>query len=298
MKNWDDMRHVLAVARGNGLSGAARALGVNHSTVSRRIAAFEERLGARLFDRRPDGYLPTEAGAQAVAAAESMERIFTDLETGIAASDLRATGKLVVTAPLMIVMGPFATALADFRERYPEIELRVIATNDLLNLHRREADVAIRATDTPDEGLFGVRLSEQRAAIYAAPSYLRRMRAVLEGPRATAKLDWIGRNEEDSPPADVASLFPSARVTARFDDKLAMMAAAKAGMGLVRLPCFHGDPDPALERVPDTPLSRYPDKWVLTHPALKNTVRVRLFLSMAAEVARRMRPLFMGSGRQ
>lgn len=294
MENWDDLRFVLAVARGGGVTGAARALGVNHSTVSRRVAAIETRLGARLFDRLPTGYRATEAGHAAIAAAEEMEQAALVLDRGVAARDHRPSGVITVTAPLMIVMGPFTRVLAGFRRDYPEIEVRVLATNDLLNLHRREADVALRATDEPEESLFGLRLSEQRAAIYAAPDYLAAQGAALSGPMADAALDWIGFNEQETPPDYVLARYPKARMSMRLDDKLGIMTAAKAGMGACRLPCFQGDSDPGLVRMPGFPLYRYPDKWILTHPDLKRVERIRIFMRAAAAAVRRMRPLFMG----
>ncbi|HIC80102.1 MAG TPA: LysR family transcriptional regulator [Kiloniellaceae bacterium] len=294
MDDWDDLRFVLAVCRGGGLTGAARALGVNHSTVSRRIAALEDRLGARLFDRLPSGYRPTAAGEEALVAAEAMERSAADLNRTVAARDRRPSGALTVTAPLMIVMGPFAEILADFRKAYPEIEVRVRATTDLLNLHRREADVALRASDAPDESLFGLKLGEQRAALYASRAYLAARAAVMAEAPGEAEVDWIGRTGQDRPPPEVTARFPKARTSICLDDKLGAVAAMRAGLGLCRLPCFQGDRDPALRRLPGFPLSRYPDKWVLTHPDLARVERVRLFMRFAAEAVKRHRPLFMG----
>ncbi|WP_299620420.1 LysR family transcriptional regulator [Pelagibius sp.] len=294
MHDWDDLRYVLAVCRGGGVTGAARALGVNHSTVSRRITALEERLGARLFDRLPTGYRPTAAGEDAFIAAEEMERSAALFGRAVASRDRRPSGVVTVTAPLMIVMGPFAKALAGFRETYPEIEVRVLATTDLLNLHRREADVALRATDAPDESLFGLRLCEQRAALYASRGYLERRAAAIAEAPGDLPIDWIGRNDQERPPPEVTAVFPKARTSVCMDDKLAAMAAVRAGLGLCRLPCFQGDSEPELRRVPGFPLVPYPDKWVLTHPDLAKVERVRLFMRFAAEAIKPMRPLFMG----
>lgn len=288
MDEWDDLRFVLAVARGGGLSGAARRLGVNHSTVSRRISGLEARLGVRLFDRLPSGHRPTEAGQDAIAAAERMEAAATEMAISLTGRDSALRGAVTLTAPLMILLGPFAEVLAAFRAAHPGIEVRLAATNDLLNLHRREADIAIRATDMPDDGLFGMRLTEQRAAIYAAPGYLDRQ--AQEG----LPLDWIGNPRESAPPADVLGRFPGARIAARADDKLAALAAARAGIGACRLPCFQGDTDPALVRVPGFPLYRYPDKWILTHSDLRDVARVRAVMRFAADAVRARRALFMG----
>ncbi len=294
MMDWDDLRFVLAVHRHGGVSGAARSLAVNHSTVSRRIAGLEARLGVRFFDRLPGGYAATEAGFEAVAAAEEMERSVLALDRTVASRDHRPGGLVTVTAPLMVVMGPFAEALAGFRQRYPEIEVRILATNDLLNLHRREADLAIRATDAPDESLFGLRVVEQRAAVYAAAGYLDRHGEALAENPAEAELEWIGGRDQTAPPPEVLAIYPRCRVVLRTDDKLAALAAAKAGLGLCRLPCFCGDREAQLRRVPGLGLARYPDKWLLTHQDLANVERIRLFMRFAAQAIRPQRPLFMG----
>ncbi len=294
MMDWDDLRFVLAVQRGGGVSGAARTLNVNHSTVSRRIATLEKSIGVRLFDRLPSGYAPTEAGLEAVSAAEAMERSVLSLDRSVAARDRQPSGLVTVTAPLMVVMGPIIQSLPAFRSRYPEIEVRVLATSDLLNLHRRECDLAFRATDTPDEDLFGLRLTEQRAAFYAARDYLEHFGPALVENPAEVPLEWIGNRDQEAPPPEVTAVFPRSRVTLRFDDKLAALAAMKAGLGACRLPCFWGDRDETLWRVPGLGLSRYRSKWLLTHQDLANVERIRLFMRFAAEAIRPLRPLFMG----
>lgn len=288
VKDWDDLRHVLAVIRNGGLSGAAASLGVNHSTVSRRIAALEQRMGVQLFNRSPDGYEPTQAGLEAFAIAEEMEKAAVALETRILDRDTRPSGHLSITAPLMLVLGPLAPVLADFRTTYPEIDLTVVSSNEVLNLHRREADVAIRATDAPEETLFGTRLTSQSAAVFATPAYLE---GLDKGRRA---LDWIGFEGQEAPPPEIMDRFPNSGLAMRFDEKLGMLAAAKTGAGVVRLPCYYGDLDPDLVRVPDLPMIRYQDFWALTHPGLRNTVRVRLFLRAVQAGFKPLRPLFMG----
>jgi DNA-binding transcriptional LysR family regulator len=294
MMDWDDLRFVLAVQRGGGVSGAARALNVNHSTVSRRISALEKRIGVRLFDRLPSGYAPTEAGQEAVAAAQDMELTVLALDRTVAARDNRPSGTVTVTAPLMIIMGPFMDALVGFRQRHPQIDVQIRATNDLLSLERRESDVAIRASDAPDESLFGLRVTEQRAAAYASPDYLARHREALAERPAEAELEWLGHLDQTAPPTQVTAVYPRTRLALPTNDKLAALAAAKAGLGICRLPCFWGDRDPGLRRVPGLPLARYPDKWLLTHPDLASVERIRLFMRFATEAIRPLRPLFMG----
>lgn len=144
MLDWNDLRFVLETARNGGTSGAARVLGVNHATVARRISAAEAALGERLFDRLPSGYVPTEAGLEAVRTAEAMARLDSELDLKIAARDDRIKGRLRVTAPQLLIQRLLGDILADFVASYPEVDLELVATNDPLNLAQREADVAIR----------------------------------------------------------------------------------------------------------------------------------------------------------
>lgn len=296
MTDWDDLRIVLAVSRAGGLSAAARLLGVNHATISRRVAKLEDSLGVQLFVRQPDGLVPTEAGQRVAATAEAMEDARRELDQALETRDRDLSGRLVVTAPLLVLVGPFARVFASFRTRFPDIELDFVTGTGLLDLHRREADVAIRAVDAPEEDLWGRRLTEVRAAIYCTSDYHERAHALVQRDGPLAPLEWIGFIGQAHPPEEIINRFPNAFIAARFNDKPAMIGAARAGMGLVRLPCFIGDLEPGLMRFPDLPLHRYADIWALTHPSLKRVERVRRFIQECAAEARRMRPLFLGEG--
>ncbi len=293
--DWSNLSFVLAAARHGGLSGAAGALGVNHATVSRRIAAAETDLGVRLFDRLPTGLRPTKDGLAAIATAEAIEARVMELDTAIAASDERMEGPLVATAPQLVIEMHLAGVFAAFSRTYPAIDLTVLASNETLNLHRREADVAVRVADAPEPSLFGARATDQRRAWYGAAAYVAGLpggEAAPDGP-VTANcvgFTWWG----DSIPADVTHRFGHARLAGRFDDMVALRAAVQAGMGLSRMPCFLGDPDPQLVRVPGLKLEPYAAIWVLTHPDMRGVVRVRRFMQFVTEAIRRRRPLYMG----
>ena len=185
MLDWNDLRFVLETARNGGTSGAARVLGVNHATVARRISAAEAALGERLFDRLPSGYVPTEAGLEAVRTAEAMAQLDSELDLKIAARDDRIKGRLRVTAPQLLIQRVLGDILADFVASYPEVDLELVATNDPLNLAQREADVAIRFSHDPPEALVGRRFIEQKGAVYATPDF------VARDPGGEAPLDWV-----------------------------------------------------------------------------------------------------------
>lgn len=294
MKNWDDLRIVLAVARHGGLSSAASALKVSHTTLSRRITALETTAGVRLFDRLPGGFRPTGAGRQAVQAAEVMEEAALALYRQTARQDQDLAGDITLALPLMLASGPMAAMFDAFGQEYPDIRLNVLCSNDLISLHRRDADLVVRVTSMADQNLFGLKLTEMQAAVYASPAYLHDHRDMLALPPGQQHLHWIGFPDQDGPAMEIHATHPGLRQVIGLDDKIAMQAAARAGMGLVRLPCYAGDRDDQLCRVPGFGQYAYPDLWLLTHQDLKQVARIRVLMRYLSARVRRMRPLFMG----
>ena len=288
MLDWNDLRFVLETARNGGTSGAARVLGVNHATVARRITAAEEALGERLFDRLPSGYVPTEAGREAVRTAEAMERLDSELDLKIAARDDRIKGRLRVTAPQLFIQRVRGGILAEFTEAYPEVDLELVATNDTLNLAQREADVAIRFSKDPPETLVGRRFMDQKGAVYATPELIARD---LGG---EAPLDWVKFAHWPGPPAEIKAVRPNLRVRLTVDDMAAAIGAVRAGIGATRMACFLGDTDPALVRVPGMPRFDYLPLWLLTHADLRHVPRIRTFMDFTAARLGKLRPVFEG----
>ncbi len=288
MLDWNDLRYVLETARQGGISGAARVLGVNHATVARRITAAEQALGARLFDRLSTGYVPTEAGRDAMRAADAMERTGAQLERRIGARDAAVAGKLTVTAPQLLIERVLGPALRGFLDAHPGVELHLLATNDILNLSRREADVAIRISDSPAPNLVGRRVCEQRAAVYATPDLIAR------DPGGAAPLDWIRFSSWPGPPREIREIRPNLNVRLSVDDMMAAVGAARAGIGATRMACFLGETDPLLQRAPGLPAFAYAPVWVLTHPDLRDVPRNRAFVDFIAVHLRRMARLFEG----
>ena len=295
MDNWDDLKFVLAIAKAGTLSAASRHLGVTHSTVSRRLSALEANMGSRLFERLAEGLKPTSAGLEAVDSARRIEAELHDLDTRITARDTTLEGPLRVTAAQLMFQAGLADIIADFAAQNPQIEVSMNAANEILSLRRREADVAVRVSDRPDEGLFGRLATGQRRGFYASQAFLRRHDEALnaaEGPAAIpcVAFKWWGK----LPPREIRARFPNAYTAVVSDDMIAVHSAVRAGMGIGRLPCFLGDPDPELARVPGFELMRYFDIWVLTHPDLKNVERIRRFVRFAADGLKAKSGLFMG----
>ncbi|MER2268818.1 LysR family transcriptional regulator, partial [Methylobacterium oxalidis] len=157
--DWDDLRYVLAVARAGSLAGAARALGVNHTTVLRRLGAYEARIGARLFERLPSGYVPTAAGEAMVKELVEIDAAIHDTERRAAGQDQRITGTVRLSTTDTLMASVLPPALAQVRAEHPSIMLEVSTANRFAVLTRREADIAVRPTASPPETLVGRRIA-------------------------------------------------------------------------------------------------------------------------------------------
>ena len=296
MENWEDLRYVLAVGRSGGLSAAARVLGVNHSTVSRRIAAIENNIGTLLFDRLPRGLLATTAGQDLIRTAARIETEILSAGLRVAAQNEALEGELRITAPQALILEHLAADVAEFTRANPRIEVSLLMANELLNLHRREADVAIRISSAPSETLFGRVITHQQSAQYASRTYIAKHMAALESRIHDAPLDaicFILRETKVAP--EILKRFPNARISIRLNDMMAILSAVKADMGLIRMPCVVGDGDPDLARVPGFPLLPYHDVWILTHPDLKNVVRIKRFMEFIARAFKSRTDAYMGT---
>jgi DNA-binding transcriptional LysR family regulator len=291
--DWDDLRFVLAVGRTRTLSAAARHLGVNHTTVLRRIRQIETGLGVGLFERHRDGYTPTAAGGEAIALGERLEGQIDGLERELAGRDARPAGTLRVTTTDTLLVGVLGPPLAAFCGAHPAIALEITATNPMLSLSKREADVAIRPAASPPETLVGRRLCTIASAAYGADTY-------LEGAPPAGDLGahrWIGADDSLAHLASARWLrtnLPSVQPVLRLNTLLGMAEAARAGVGLALLPCFLGDAAPELRRLgpPLDPLAT--QLWLLTHRDLRHVARVHVFMECMDRALRPMHALFEG----
>lgn len=272
LANWDDLRVFLAVARAGSLSSAARSLGVNHSTVFRRITGLEEMLGVRLFERLPTGYALTPAGEEALGIVERMAADVATLDRTVTGQDLRLSGTVRITATDMLALWLLPEHLRQFRALHPGIEVEIVVGNEALNLSRRETDIALRIGNTPPETLVGRRVGRLAFAVYAATG-LERL-DVDPGHN-----EWIGFGSSHGPLSrNLARWWPGMRQVYRTNSIVAAVAAARARIGLAALPCVIADRDPGLVRVAPFPEDFALDLWLLTHEDLRNTARIRALL--------------------
>lgn len=290
--DWQDLRYVLAVADARSLASAARALGVNHTTVLRRVNGFEQRLGLRLFDRLPTGYALTGGGEELLATARTMAATVTALERRLAGQDLRLEGTLRVTTTDTLMASVLPPLIARFRLAHPGILIEVATANALANLTRRDADVAIRPASDPPEALVGRRISGIAFALYAAAGVPPRGYA-----EDLASQVWIAPDDSLASSTIarwMRSHVPQATIALRADSLVVMRNAALAGLGIAALPCYLGDPTPGLVRIGGPITAMATDLWVLTHEDLRRTGRVSAFTEFMATARGAERDLLEG----
>lgn len=274
--NWDDLRIFLAVARIGSLSGAARNLGVQHSTVSRRLQHLEASLGVRLLDKKRSGYELTAAGEDLRESALRMEREVLNVDGTLQGLDANLRGTLRVTTVGNIASSFLMPMLSRFSSQYPEITVELSVSNADVSLPEREADIAIRVTSTPAETLIGKKIGTIASAVYGSRDYLERMRAQNETPK------WIGVNCCDYHIKWTRRLSGDESFNFRVDEPLITHESVRQGLGLAVLPCHMGDRDPELRRYMDPPPEMDVDLWLLYHRDLKRTERVHVFRDFIA----------------
>ena len=283
--SWDEMCLVHAIADAGTLSGAARALRVSHPTAFRRLNRLERKLGVRFFDRARDGYIATAAAEEVAALVRLLRSEVLAVERRIAGRDLRPSGTLRITTTDTLLFGWLSPGLREFRSAYPDIQLDLVVSNDVFSLSRREADMAVRPGRKPDESLVGRRIATIAQAVYMAKT----LATKADDVEAMASMDWIGPDESMTYPAydrwlEQEGLVERCRI--RVNTVYGMLSAARAGIGLSVLPCYLGENDEQLSRMGGAIPSMATDLWVLTHPDLRKTERIRIFMDHVARFAK------------
>ncbi|HEX6260725.1 MAG TPA: LysR family transcriptional regulator [Woeseiaceae bacterium] len=276
--DWDHLRFFLAVTGSGSLAGAARALGVNHSTVFRRINAFEAELGARLFERLPEGYALTALGEAVLEEARHVDEAVAALTRSAAGGDYRLTGDIRMTTAPNLATGFVAPALARFRERYPDIRVEIAVSDSDYDLARREADLALRAAAAPPRYLVGRRIVSMPWFAFGGRQYVKKSGPVSSSAAGLSRHALIGADQafRRLPAFDwLHRQFPREQFVATANDLNTMAALAAAGVGICILPadqCGKG-----LERLFKLEPPFMSDLWLLTHADLRKVARIKAF---------------------
>lgn len=269
--DWEDVRFFVALAEHGSLSATARALHVNHATVSRRVAALEGRLGRSLFDRRAQGYALTldgravldEARAMAEAAAGLIQRLET--EAG-------ASGVVRLTTVRALADHFLIDRLDGFHRRHPDLDLEILIDARVMSLARREADIALRLGRPRDSDLLARRVGRIAFAFYAAPAI---RKALVRGQSPY----MIGYDDDSDFVAEAKWLdqhFRDRRFAFRSNGQTSQAAAARAGFGVALLPRYLGRADPGLVEVDFGALPPEREIWILVRRDLARVPRVRI----------------------
>lgn len=275
--NWDNLRFVLAVANQGSIAAAARELGVNRSTVLRRIAAFQENLNCRIFEQTATGYALTPQAERMIDAARDVENTLFDMQREIVGSELRLAGELRVTTTDSLMVSIFGPVLASFQRLHPEIVVDVLITNNVLDLNRRDADVAVRPTNVIDRGLVGHKIRALPFGLFASHDYAEsvagcdwrdyRWVGVESAVRATALGKWLD------------TTVPDDRVCSRSDSFVAIRVVLENGLGVGVLPRFLGESSPHLRLVEGPSVEVLTTGlWAITHEGLVRSARVSAFV--------------------
>jgi DNA-binding transcriptional LysR family regulator len=286
---WDDFRLVKAVADARGMPGASSRLGVNQSTVFRRLGQVEAAIGSTLFERHRAGYVLTPVGEEMVALARRFDTDITAFSRRIAGQEIAPEGDLLVTTNDSLLVHLLTPLFAKFQLTYPGMRLEIVVANQALNLSKRDADVAIRASDKPPENLVGRRVAKIAWALYGRASDFPNPRGI--DPAKLAERRWVslGDNLLSLKAArHVRQHVPMERNIYRVSAVLGLAEAVEAGIGIGHLPCFVADARPNLIRLASPEPELAADLWLLTHRDLRQSARVRALLDfLGSEIAKK-----------
>lgn len=286
--DWEDLRFALALARHGSLSAAARALRVNHATVSRRVERLQAAIGQLLFDRRKEGYRLTDTGEMVLDQLTRMdEAVLSMLSLPMTVED---GGLVRLTAARVLADGFLIDRLGELRQRLPTTDIEVIGESRVISLARREADIAVRLGQPKDSELVGRKIGMIGYGFYASSSYLADLAA--GGP-----LQFVGFDPDSDFVAEASWLkreFPGQRIAFRSNSQTAQAAAARAGFGIALLPHYLALDDPELLAAPIEAETPTREVWMLMRADLAGKPRIRAVAEEIAELFSREKELLAG----
>jgi len=280
--DWNSLKVFLAIVRRGSLSGAANDLVVNHSTIFRRLNAFEEKIGGKLFERINNGYELTALGHELLGLAQNIENSFDGIERHIVGKDFQPKGVVKITAPNNIAYRYLPRYISDFNVKYPEIRVELLVSNQEFNMSNRQADIAVRATSSPPEHLIGRQVSTLNWSVFAGKKYKDKFglpndmeelinHSLIGATGALCRLPafiWLDKHFAN-------------QVITRCDDLTAMSYFVESGQGLAFLP--EDQCRPELIRLFAVQESKPSNLWLLTHPDLRNVERIKLVMKYLTE---------------
>jgi len=269
--DWDLVQVFLAAYDSGSATAAAKTLGINQSTASRRLAALEEELGSKLFDRTPEGLLPTELGARLRPQAESMAAAADALARLADGYDQSVSGRVRLATAEGMAVHLLLPQLHELRAKHPNLKIDILTGLSLVDLGRREADIALRFVKPTQPDLIAKRIASPTHGIFASRDYLAGRQA-----RGPEDLEWIGISERLSHYPDAQWIAANApEPILRVDSYIALFRAVQCGLGATILDRPLGQSDPDLTELTwDLPPTPVLDLWLVTHRALRRVARI------------------------
>ncbi len=287
--NWDDLKIFLAVSRYGTMSGAAKQLEVQHSTVSRRIKVLEKQLGANLLRRNKGIYELTKAGRKIKDAALKMEREIISVDGSLISEDDPLIGTLRITTINSMASTILMPMFSSFSKANPQINLYVMVSNNIASLANREADIAIRLSNAPPETLIGKRVVTVASAVYGSSDYLKKQKENKDN------LKWLGVSCCDFHKTWTKESCDTETHQFNCDDALLTLAALREGLGVSFLPCFIGDTEPTLMRYGALEPKFDLGLWILIHHESKSNARILAFRDYLISAIEEQQNLFSGT---
>jgi DNA-binding transcriptional LysR family regulator len=286
---WDDLRFVLAVARSGHLASAAASLGVNHSTMFRRLNALEAEIGSKLFERLGGEYRPTQSGQRMIETAERMEAEALALDRELSGRDTRLSGQLRVTCSETMAFKGLMPLVAQFRKIHPGIDIDLMVENRVIDMARREADVALRATRPSQGDLFGRKVADVHWGLFASRGYLKAHGTPKSIPDLArhAVIGWPELSTHTRAGAWLAKHVPPEAIGFRVSGFVHHCIAARDGLGVALLPVYLAAGEKHLVPAPGRLKELVTEMWIVTHRSLKDTARVRAFMEHVGDGVKR-----------
>lgn len=297
MFDWDDLRHLIAVSRCGSTLSAAKSLGVNQSTVHRRLQELERRTGLSLVIRQSTGYRLSEIGEALIDNVTAVGNAVADLERRIGAVKSDLEGTIRLTCPEPTVPRIAACGLLErFHARHPDLSVEFVTSDRYLDLAKGEADVAFRSGEPVDESLIGRKICDSVWAVYASQSYIQqhgRPESIADLARH-ALIGFDGIMQTHRVARWLPTVAPDARIVSRGSSMLGAVSAVKAGVGIAPLPTTLGDAEETLVRVLP-PVEELTRSWyLLTAPDLRKTPRIAAFVDCVLEDVPALRQALVG----
>ena len=289
--DWKDLNYCLMVVREGSVSAAAQKLGVNHTTVSRRITALESQLNVKLFDRSTHGWLLTPIGESILPSIERMEDEAFGLVRAAESDRKELIGRIRVTSLDACIRRMLIPGVNEFSALYPDISIDLLAGQEVLDLSTHDADIAFRFTNNPQPNVVGKKLCDFAFAVYATTDILQRhldgdttISAIASNVDPSSTPDWVSKELAHLP------------IRYRTNSFNVLVDMARQGSGMALMPCSMGDVEPNLRRVPTSYKHPKFSFWILSHIDLRTTTRLRIFRDYMIDNLTPMIPQMEGYG--